>query len=63
MSWIKVIWNFTTWKTLTLAALNISLLEEGSEGKQHKAGPESMPKPPPIYMTDVKNTSPPIYSC
>jgi hypothetical protein len=35
-----------------------ALLEEESEDKQHKAGPENTPKLPPIYITDVKNISP-----
>jgi hypothetical protein len=26
--------------------------------QQQKAGPENMPKPPPIYITDVRNISP-----
>jgi hypothetical protein len=34
-----------------------ALLEEESE-KQQKAGPENTPKPPPIYITDVKNIAP-----
>jgi hypothetical protein len=35
-----------------------ALLEEGSKDQQQKAGPENTPKPPPIYITDVKNISP-----
>jgi hypothetical protein len=35
-----------------------ALLEEESEDQQQKAGPEHMPKPPPIYITDIKNISP-----
>jgi hypothetical protein len=35
-----------------------ALLEEESEDKQQKAGPENTPKPPPIYITDVQNISP-----
>jgi hypothetical protein len=31
------------------------LVEEESEDQQQKAGPENTPKPPPIYITDVKN--------
>jgi hypothetical protein len=34
-----------------------ALLEEGSEDQQEKDGPENTPKPPPIYITDVKNIS------
>jgi hypothetical protein len=34
------------------------LLEEGSEDQQHKASPENTPKPPPVYITYVKNSSP-----
>jgi hypothetical protein len=34
------------------------LLEEESEDQQQKAGPENTPKPPPVYITDVKNISP-----
>jgi hypothetical protein len=35
-----------------------ALLEEESADQQHKASPENTPKPPPIYITDVKNISP-----
>jgi hypothetical protein len=35
-----------------------ALVEEESEDKQHIAGPENMTKPP-IYVTNVKNISPP----
>jgi hypothetical protein len=35
-----------------------ALLEEESEDQQHKASPENIPKPPPIYITGVKNISP-----
>jgi hypothetical protein len=35
-----------------------ALLEKGSEGQQLKAGPENKRKPPPVYITDVKNISP-----
>jgi hypothetical protein len=34
--------------------LKTALLEE----ERHKAGPENTTKPPPIYITDVKNISP-----
>jgi hypothetical protein len=34
-----------------------ALLEEESEYQKQKAGPENMPKPPPIYVTDVINIS------
>jgi hypothetical protein len=34
-----------------------ALLEEESEDQQRKTGPENMPKPPPIYVTDI-NISP-----
>jgi hypothetical protein len=33
------------------------LLEEESVDQQHKAGPENMPKPLPIYKTDVNKIS------
>jgi hypothetical protein len=37
-------------------------LEDGeSEDQQHKTIPENRPKPPPIYITGVKNT-PPLYT-
>jgi hypothetical protein len=32
-----------------------ALLEEECEDRQHEAGPENMPKPPQIYITDVPN--------
>jgi hypothetical protein len=32
-----------------------ALLEEESEDQQQKGSPESMTKPYPIYITDVKN--------
>jgi hypothetical protein len=35
-----------------------ALLEEESEDQKKKAGPENMPKPPPIYIADFQNTSP-----
>jgi hypothetical protein len=35
-----------------------ALLEEESEYQQHKAGPDNTPKPPPLYITGVKNISP-----
>jgi hypothetical protein len=35
-----------------------ALLEEKSKNQQHKAGPENTPKPPPVYITDVKNILP-----
>jgi hypothetical protein len=35
-----------------------ALLEEESEDRQQKAGIENMPKPPPIYITHIKNISP-----
>jgi hypothetical protein len=35
-----------------------ALLEEESEDKQQKAGPEKTPKPPSIYITDVTNILP-----
>jgi hypothetical protein len=35
-----------------------TLLEEENEDHEHKACPENTPKPPPIYLTDVKNISP-----
>jgi hypothetical protein len=35
-----------------------AILQEGSEDQQQKAGPQNKPKPPPIYITDVKYTSP-----
>jgi hypothetical protein len=35
-----------------------ALQEEKSEAQQQKAGPENMTKPPPIYITDIKNISP-----
>jgi hypothetical protein len=34
-----------------------ALLEEESEDQQHRAGPENTQKPPPIYVTDIKNIS------
>jgi hypothetical protein len=34
------------------------LLEEKTEDQQHKAGSGNTPKPPSIYITDVKNISP-----
>jgi hypothetical protein len=34
-----------------------ALLEEESEDQQHKTGPENKPKPPSIYITDIKNIS------
>jgi hypothetical protein len=34
-----------------------ALLEERNEDQQQKAGPENTPKPPQIYITDVKNIS------
>jgi hypothetical protein len=36
----------------------MALVEEDTEDQQQKAGPENTPKPPPIYITDVKNISP-----
>jgi hypothetical protein len=33
------------------------LLKEKSEDQQHKASPENTPKPPSIYLADVKNIS------
>jgi hypothetical protein len=30
-----------------------ALLEEESEEQQHKTGPNNMPKPPPIYITQL----------
>jgi hypothetical protein len=38
-----------------------ALLEEESEDQQQKAGSENMPKPPPIYITDIKNITPFIH--
>jgi hypothetical protein len=35
-----------------------ALLEEESEDQQQKAGHVNIPKPPPIYITYVKNISP-----
>jgi hypothetical protein len=35
-----------------------ALLKEESENQQHKAGPENTPKPPPKYISHVKNISP-----
>jgi hypothetical protein len=35
-----------------------AVLEEGSQDQQQKAGPENIPNPPPIYITDIKNISP-----
>jgi hypothetical protein len=35
-----------------------SSTREESEDQQQKAGPEYTPKPPPIYITDIKNMSP-----
>jgi hypothetical protein len=35
-----------------------ALLEEESEDQQQKSGPENVPKPPPIYINDIKNISP-----
>jgi hypothetical protein len=35
-----------------------ALLEEESKDQQQKAGPENTPKPPPVYITDIKNVSP-----
>jgi hypothetical protein len=35
-----------------------ALLEEKSEDQQHKASLETTPKPPPLYITGVKNISP-----
>jgi hypothetical protein len=29
--------------------------EEESEDQRYKVGPENTPKPPPIYITDIKN--------
>jgi hypothetical protein len=40
------------------SSLYTALLEEGSKDQQQKAGPENAPKPPPVYITDVKNISP-----
>jgi hypothetical protein len=37
-----------------------ALLVEESEDKQQKAGSENTPKPPPIYITGIKNISPHI---
>jgi hypothetical protein len=34
-----------------------ALLEEESEDQQKKASTQNMPKPPPIYITDVQNIS------
>jgi hypothetical protein len=33
-------------------------MKEESEVQKQKAGPENMLKPPPIYISDVKNISP-----
>jgi hypothetical protein len=35
-----------------------ALLEEESEVQQQKVSPENMPKPSPIYITDVNNIAP-----
>jgi hypothetical protein len=35
-----------------------ALVEEESEDQQKKASSENMPKPRPVYITDVKNISP-----
>jgi hypothetical protein len=35
-----------------------ALLEEESEDQQQKVSPENTPKPPSIYITDIKNISP-----
>jgi hypothetical protein len=35
-----------------------ALREEKNEDQQQKAGPENIPKPPPIYIIDVTNISP-----
>jgi hypothetical protein len=32
-----------------------ALLEDVSGEQQHNTGPDNTPKPPPIYITDVKN--------
>jgi hypothetical protein len=35
-----------------------ALLEEENQDQQQTSSPENMPKPPPIYITGIKNISP-----
>jgi hypothetical protein len=41
-----------------LSSCYTAILQEESEDQQKKAGPENMPKLPPIYITDIQNISP-----
>jgi hypothetical protein len=55
-------YNSGVWKNwhnqISTSNCYTALLEEESEDQQHKAGPQNLPKQPPINTTDIKNISP-----
>jgi hypothetical protein len=46
------------WLNQTSTSNRYTALLEGKSGDtQNKMGPENIPKPPPMYITDIKNIS------